>query len=169
MPYTLDQFVADARAALQAENNANGREKVRLLVEKLLQNQDFVAATFPVEATVGRHKVHEEPDQGFVVLAHVTGDAGKSPPHDHGSSWAVYGQVSGYTDMTVWKRTDGGSGGGEATLEKVNGYRLNPGQVGRYDVGRRALHRLPGRRPLPARHWPGLGLCRAAKIRRGGR
>jgi len=76
MPYTLDQFVADARAALQAENNANGREKVRLLVEKLLQNQDFVAATFPVEATVGRHKVHEEPDQGFVVLAHVTGDAG---------------------------------------------------------------------------------------------
>lgn len=135
MPYTLDQFVADARAALQAENNANGREKVRLLVEKLLQNQDFVAATFPVEATVGRHKVHEEPDQGFVVLAHVTGDAGRSPPHDHGSSWAVYGQVSGYTDMTVWKRTDGGSGGGEATLEKVNDYRLNPGQVGRYDVG----------------------------------
>ena len=47
----------------------------------------------------------------------------------------MYGQVSGYTDMTVWKRTDGGSGGGEATLEKVNGYRLNPGQVGRYDVG----------------------------------
>lgn len=135
MPYTLDQFTADARAALKAENNVNGREKVRQLVEKLLTNKEFVAATFPPDAASGKTMLYEDPDEGFVVLAHVNAKAGKSPPHDHGPSWAVYGQVTGYTDMTVWNRTDGGQGGGDASLKKVNEYRLNPGEVGKYDVG----------------------------------
>lgn len=135
MPYTLDQFTADARAALQAENNASGREKVRQLAEKLLANQDFVAGAFPPDAKPGKTTLYEDKDMGFVVLAHVNAKAGKSPPHDHGPSWAVYGQVTGYTDMTVWNRLDGGTGSGDANLEKVKEYRLNPGEVGKYDVG----------------------------------
>lgn len=135
MPYTLDQFTADSRAALRAENNANGREKVRQLTEKLLTNQDFVAKAFPADAKPGKTMLYEDPDLGFVVLAHVNEKAGKSPPHDHGPSWAVYGQVTGYTDMAVWNRTDGGKGSGDANLEKVKEYRLNPGEVGKYDVG----------------------------------
>ena len=135
MQYTLEQFIADARGTLQAENNATGREKVRQLVERLLQNQAFVASAFPEDAEAGRRTIYEEPNQGFIVLAHVAGKAGKSPPHDHGPSWAVYGQVTGYTDMTVWHRTDGGTGGGDASLETVKEYRLNPGEVGKYDVG----------------------------------
>ncbi len=132
MPYTLDQFTADARAALQAENNASGREKVRQLAEKLLTNKEFVAGAFLADAQPGKTTLYEDPDLGFVVLAHVNAKAGKSLPHDHGPSWAVYGQVTGYTDMTVWNRTDGGD---DANMEKVNEYRLNPGEVGKYDVG----------------------------------
>ena len=79
MPYTLDDFVTEARATLQAENNANGREKVRQLVEKLLQNEDFVAEHFAADAPVGRHTIHEEPNQGFIVLAHIPEKASKSP------------------------------------------------------------------------------------------
>jgi hypothetical protein len=135
MVYTLDQFIVDARIALQTDKTPSGREKVRGLVEKLLQNKDFLATAFPENAEAGRRKIYEEPGQGFVILAHVAGKAGKSPPHDHGPSWAVYGQVTGHTDMTVWKRLDSGSGGGDAALEKVTGYRLNPGEVGKYDVG----------------------------------
>jgi predicted metal-dependent enzyme (double-stranded beta helix superfamily) len=135
MPYTLDQFTADARSALQAENNPDGREKVRQLAEKLLANKDFVASAFPADAKPGKTTLYEDPDLGFVVLAHVNEKGGKSPPHDHGPSWAVYGQVTGYTDMTVWNRTDGGQGSGDANLEKVREYRLNPGEVGKYDVG----------------------------------
>ena len=135
MPYTLDQFATDARAALQAENNSSGREKVRVLAEKLLTNKAFVAGAFPADAKPGKTTLFEDPELGFVVLAHVNEKGGKSPPHDHGSSWAVYGQVTKYTDMAVWQRTDGGSGSGDASLEKVREYRLNPGQVGKYDVG----------------------------------
>jgi hypothetical protein len=135
MTYTLDQFVADARTTLQAENNSAGREKVRRLVERLLDNDRFVARYFPSDLEPGRHKLYEDPELGFVVLAHINPKANKSPPHDHGSSWAVYGQVSHHTDMTVWERIDGGEGGGDATLKEVRSYRLNPGEVGIYDIG----------------------------------
>ncbi len=30
-------------------------------------------------------------------------------PHDHGASWAIYGQAVRYTDMTEWTRVDDGS------------------------------------------------------------
>lgn len=135
MPYTLDQFTADVRTALESENNVNGREKVRQLTEKLLTNREFVVEAFPADAQPGKTTLYEDPGMGFVVLAHVNAKASKSPPHDHGPSWAVYGQVTGYTDMTVWNRLDGGKGSGDANLEKVKEYRLNPGEVGKYDVG----------------------------------
>ena len=47
---------------------------------------------------------------GFVVLAHCNPKPHKSPPHDHGSSWAVYGQAVRHTDMSEYKRLDGGNG-----------------------------------------------------------
>ncbi len=39
MTYTLDVFVKDAQAALKATAGPAGREKVRLLLEKLLTNK----------------------------------------------------------------------------------------------------------------------------------
>ena len=42
MPYDLDQFVADCRAILQRDPGPAGREEVRLQLEHLLANQDFV-------------------------------------------------------------------------------------------------------------------------------
>ena len=37
------------------------------------------------------------------------GPNSKSPPHDHGESWAIYGQAKLWTDMIEWKREDDGS------------------------------------------------------------
>ena len=42
MTYTLDAFVKDAQAALNAHAGPAGREKVRLLLEKLLTNKAFI-------------------------------------------------------------------------------------------------------------------------------
>ena len=42
MAYTLDAFVNDAKAALGSEKGPAGREKVRVLLEKLLTNRVFV-------------------------------------------------------------------------------------------------------------------------------
>jgi predicted metal-dependent enzyme (double-stranded beta helix superfamily) len=140
MTYTLDGFVKDAQAALKTDTSPGGREKVRLLLEKLLTNKQFVDQAVGPAAPMGTRKLYVDKDQGFVVLAHVNAKAHKSPPHDHGASWAVYGQAIKYTDMSEFRRVDGGNGAGEAKLEKVKSYRLEPGHAGIYDVG--AIHAI---------------------------
>jgi hypothetical protein len=56
-----------------------------------------------------------------------------SPPHDHGESWAVYGQAAGHTDMTTWQAGDG-------NVEPIRTFRLEPGQAGLFDIG--AIHSI---------------------------
>lgn len=140
MTYTLDGFVKDAQAALKAHKGADGREQVRVLLEKLLGNAEFVGEAVGPAAPTGTRKLYEDKELGFVVLAHVNSKPHKSPPHDHGSSWAVYGQAVKYTDMSEYRRIDSGEGAGEARLEKVKSYRLEPGHAGVYDV--RAIHAI---------------------------
>ena len=140
MTYTLDSFVKDAQAALRASNGPASREQVRLLLEKLLANKQFVNEAVGPSAPMGTRKLYEDKDLGFVVLAHCNAKAHKSPPHDHGSSWAVYGQAVSHTDMSEFRRLDAGTGAGEAKLEKVRSYRLEPGHAGVYDVG--AIHAI---------------------------
>src|SRR6476469_11142225 len=118
MTYTLDAFVRDPKPALGAANSPTSREKVRQLLEKLLTNKQFVDEAVGPAAPTGTRKLYEDKDLGFVVLAHVNAKGHKSPPHDHGSSWAVYGQAIKYTDMSEFKRVDGGDDAGDAKLEK---------------------------------------------------
>lgn len=140
MTYTLDAFVKDTQAALKGTAGPAGRERVRVLLEKLLANPAFVDEAVGPNAPTGTRKLYEDKEQGFVVLAHCNPKPHKSPPHDHGSSWAVYGQAVKYTDMSEFRRLDGGQGAGEAKLEKVRSYRLEPGHAGVYDVG--AIHAI---------------------------
>ena len=140
MTYTLDAFIVDAKTALKNHSGPAGREQVRVLLETLLANPSFVDEAVGPGAPSGTRKLYEDKDLGFVVLAHCNPKPHKSPPHDHGSSWAVYGQAIKYTDMTEYRRLDGGQGAGEAQLEKVKNYRLEPGHAGVYDVG--AIHAI---------------------------
>jgi hypothetical protein len=135
MAYTLDQFVQDARAALKADTGPGGRQKVSAHLEQLLANPAFIEQHVGPDAPLGRHALYEDKELGFVVLAHVNKDPHKSPPHDHGHSWAVYGQATAYTDMIEYRRVGGGSDAGPAELEEVKRYRLEPGKAGVYDVG----------------------------------
>ena len=140
MTYTLDDFVKDAQAALKAHDGPTGREQVRVLLEKLLTNKQFVDEAVGPAAPLGARKLYEDKGLGFVVLAHCNAKPHKSPPHDHGSSWAIYGQAINHTDMSEYRRLDAGTGAGEARLEKVRSYRLEPGRAGIYDVG--AIHAI---------------------------
>ena len=57
----------------------------------------------------GLKVLYEDPDLGFQILAHINDKARASPPHDHGASWAIYGQATHYTDMIEWEREDDAS------------------------------------------------------------
>ena len=88
------------------------------------------------EAPRGLHVLYEDPELGFQVLAHINDKARVSPPHDHGNSWAIYGQATHYTDMTEWEREDDGRDPQHAKLKPVKKYRLMPGHAGIYQDGK---------------------------------
>ena len=106
MSYDLDQFVSDCRAILKRDPGPEGREEVRMRLERLLANQDFVEKYCGEHVPRGLKVLYEDPELGFQILAHINDKARVSPPHDHGASWAIYGQATHYTDMIEWERED---------------------------------------------------------------
>jgi predicted metal-dependent enzyme (double-stranded beta helix superfamily) len=130
MSYDFDQFITDVRAALRRGSGAAELQEVRRGLAQLLANGGFVDRTCGSGAAGGLHRLHVDDELGFEVLAHVNEKARRSPPHDHGSSWAIYGQAVGYTDMTEYRRVDDGRDADRAKLEQTRRYRLNPGEVG---------------------------------------
>ena len=135
MTYTLDQFCDEARAVLKADRGDDGREKIRRNLEQLLANEEFVAATCEPDAEHGVHKLYHDEETDFHVLAHIYQNGTESPPHDHGPSWAVYGQAVLNTVMTVWERKDDGSDEGHAVVEPAESYTLQPGMAGVFHPG----------------------------------
>jgi hypothetical protein len=138
MAYELNEFIADCRAILSRDPGPAGREDVRQRLERLLANQAFVAATCGEDVPTGLKVLYEDKELGFQVLAHINDKARKSPPHDHGASWAIYGQAAKYTEMIEWERVGGDDK--HAELKETKRYRLNPGQAGIYQDG--AIHSI---------------------------
>ena len=136
MSYDLDQFVSDCRAILTRDGGPKGREEVRVKLEQLLANKAFVEAYCGEQVPRGLKVLYEDPDLGFQVLAHINDKARVSPPHDHGASWAIYGQATQYTDMIEWEREDNGADPKHAQLKPAKKYRLNPGHAGIYQDGK---------------------------------
>ena len=135
MAYTLDEFATDCRRILKADPGPAGRETARKRLQDLLMNEDFVAAHCGPDASVGTNLLYEDPELGFQILAHIMDRDYAGGPHDHGDSWAIYGQAVKHTEMSEWKRTDDGSLPGKATIEKAKTYRMERGQTGIFQNG----------------------------------
>ena len=140
MVYTLDEFAADCRCILKDDPGPAGRETVRKRLQDLLMNEDFVAGHCGPEASVGTNLLYEDPELGFQILAHIMDRDYAGGPHDHGESWAIYGQAVKHTEMSEWMRTDDGSVPGKATIEKAKTYRMERGQTGIFQ--NRAIHSI---------------------------
>ena len=140
MAYGLDQFIADCKTSLTRDPGPAGREQVRSNLERLLANPDFIKAYCDDDQPRGVKVLYEDPKLGFQVLAHINEKARVSPPHDHGASWAIYGQANKYTDMIEWAREDDSHNPNRAALKPAKSYRLNPGQAGIYQDG--AIHSI---------------------------
>jgi hypothetical protein len=135
MAYSLDQFIADTKTALSRDPGPAGREQVRSNLEKLLGEPDFISQYAGDDQPRGLKVLYEDEKLGFQVLAHINDKARVSPPHDHGASWAIYGQATKYTDMIEWQREDDGGDPKHAKLKPVKKYRLTPGKAGIYQDG----------------------------------
>jgi hypothetical protein len=131
MGYSLKDFCGDTIAILKTGSSRQHVDKVKAHMERLLIDPDFVKQYFNDEQPLGLKRIHVDP-LGFEVMTYRYTEPRKSNPHDHGDSWAIYGQVAEYTEMTEWDRLDDGSNPEVAKLKPNPGYRLTPGKAGVY-------------------------------------
>ena len=131
MAYELADFCADAHRALTSQPLLPALDDIAARLRALLANPAFVAATFDDETPVGKRELYHDPETDFHVLAHVQAPGKTGSPHSHGSSWAIYGNARGFTEMTEYRRVNDASE--EASvLEKSDSYRLSAGESRAY-------------------------------------
>jgi hypothetical protein len=134
MDEQLERFIAETRRILKTDPGPAGRQRVAGLLQDVLSDGDFVAANLGA-GTPERKVLYEDRELGFCVLAHRYEDARESPPHDHGPSWAIYGQASGETEMTEWEILEPASADKPGKERKLKTYALRPGMSQLYNEG----------------------------------
>ena len=134
MATTLEQFAAECRTILTSEPGPSGRRKICMRLEELLRDPGFVSANI-TDKTPEREILYEDPQLGFCVLAHKYDGAKTSPPHDHGPSWAIYGQAAGETEMTDYELVAPPADGKPGKARALRTYKLTPGTAYVYNEG----------------------------------
>jgi hypothetical protein len=134
MPTTLPAFAARVHDVLLADDSPAGRERAAALLRDALRDPAFVESLFDGDSPE-RKVVYEDPQLGFCILAHRYTDARQGGPHDHGPSWAIYGQASGETVMSDWAPIDPGAAESPAKVKKLREYTMHPGDAHVYNEG----------------------------------
>ena len=137
MGYTLTQLAADIRETLKEDGGRAGKERICTYVSRSLTDEAFVASHLR-ERAPGAHPrevLYEDPELGFCICGHVYAGPADGAPHDHGSSWAIYGQATGITEMTDWRVVKKGRDGEPTLVEPAKTYLMQPGDAHLYDVG----------------------------------
>lgn len=162
MATPLKQFTAECRTILNAEPGPSGRRKICMRLEQLLRDPDFVKALV-TERTPERHVLYEDPQLKFCVLAHKYDGAKDSPPHDHGPSWAIYGQAQGETEMTDFALVASPAEGRPGKARALRTYKLTPGMAYLYNEG--DLHAPRRRGPTRLIRIEGMNMDRVKRAK----
>ena len=131
---SIEQFAKQCRDALSSQPGTAGRERVCELVREALKDPAFIATYVPA-GTPERKVLYEDPNLGFTILAHGYEGAKTSKPHDHGPSWAIYGQAEGETIMTDWALVERPADGKPGKARRVRDYTMSPGMAYLYEPG----------------------------------
>ena len=137
MAYTLEKFSTDIRDALTADRGPAAKHEICRFVSRALNDPIFVE-TYLKDRPPGsnpREILYEDPELGFCICGHVYAGPANGSPHDHGSSWAIYGQAAGVTEMTDWKVIEKRECDKPSLVEPVRTYSMQPGDAHLYDVG----------------------------------
>jgi hypothetical protein len=134
MGYTLEQFSAECHRILSEDSGVEGRKKVCELVEDVLKDDAFVAAHLG-DGVPERKILYEDPELGFCILGHVNHGARDSKPHDHGPTWAIYGQARGETLMSDWSLVESATPDNPGKVRLARKYSLTPGMAHVYNEG----------------------------------
>lgn len=134
---TIDDLGLAFRRLLVAQPGPPGRDQVRLLLEQALGDREFWAR-YLGDDQPERRVLYHDAELGFSILGHVYHEARRTHPHDHGATWAIYGQFEGTTLMDEWKVVEPASADRPGKVTKVQTVSLTPGLARTYNEG--AVH-----------------------------
>ena len=162
MTATLEQFAAQCHSILKSEPGPSGRRQICTLLEGLLRDREFVSSLV-TDSTPERQVLYEDPELGFCILAHQYKGAKDSPPHDHGPSWAIYGQAKGETDMTDYALVAPASPERPGKAKALRTYKLTPGTAYLYNEG--DLHSPSRKGPTGLIRLEGMNMDRIKRLK----
>ena len=134
MGHTLEGFAAACHRILTEYTGREGREQVCRLLQDVLVDEPFVS-TYLTDDGPERKILYQDPQLGFCILAHVYAGAKESAPHDHGPSWAIYGQARGETIMNDWALVEPAAPDKPGKVRHVRAYPLKRGMAHVYNEG----------------------------------
>ena len=134
-PYTVDDFLGDARAIMRESGIRGGLEAIRENTERLLRQPDLLDTYVNMDEYKGHTVIGHDPDTDIYVIVHGGRKGGTSPPHDHGPCSVIYGNYTGHTVMRRWNRLDDGGSQGPARLEVAREYTVGAGEATAFAEG----------------------------------
>jgi predicted metal-dependent enzyme (double-stranded beta helix superfamily) len=134
MAYTLETFSNDCHRILSENPGVEGRKQVCALMQHVLKDEAFLSSQLRDDGPE-RKILYEDPELGFCILGHVYAGSKQSPPHDHGPSWAIYGQARGETIMSDYSIVEPAAEGKPGKVRKERTYTLQPGMAYVYNEG----------------------------------
>jgi len=105
MPFHLDQFILDCRAARDADPS---HKLVREVVARAVSDPSAVLRALGEPRRSEVHRLYHAPN--LTILNVIWGPRMTIMPHDH-RMWAVIGVYSGREDNIFWRRVPGASSG----------------------------------------------------------
>ena len=137
MPYTLNELAEDIKSIIDKDGVPNGSDQICYFVAKALMDKNFAPDNLPnrEKGENPRKVLYEDNDLGFCICGHVYDTEAIGFPHDHGSSWAVYGQAEGETEMTDWDILEDKQDDETIYVKAGKTYIMKPGDVHFYGVG----------------------------------
>ena len=145
MSYTLPELAKDIKAVLTSDPSLAGKQAICKHVSQALLDKGFIAENLKTRepGEKPRQVLYEDPDLGFCICGHVHDGPAASSAHDHGPSWAIYGQAEGETQMSEWKIVERGD---PILVEEVKTFVMKPGDAHFYDAGE--VHAVDRKAPV---------------------
>ena len=131
---SLEVFSKSVRELLLKTPGVKGRENVRELLQHVLVDKEFTDR-YVRDDQPQRTVLYHDADLGFAILAHVYHEAKQTQPHDHGVSWAIYGQVAGESLIQDWEIVEQATAEVPGKVRQNGARKLTPGVAITYNEG----------------------------------
>ena len=109
--YTMETFVEDVRQIFATSKDPRTQaQEVARHMKELLSSPGWLEEklNLPAEGGFGRVELHHDkefghPEGGFLLMCGVQRPGQDNLPHDHGTTWVVYGVYQGAIEQTKWR------------------------------------------------------------------